>query len=510
MSKRLLRNATFGMIGSVATIGGSFASGMIVARVLGVEGTGLVTYAIWLATTGVTLVSTGLPFTLGRYLPELTARGEHDEARRLGASMLRPYMLIGSLPAIAMAAYAAWLWSHPATGSAPGMSALSPEIWLLASICGLTQTAADYGRGYLRGMQRFDRVARFTIVSSILQPLVILVGGITLGVTGALIGYAVGNVIPATLLFSVSRTKGELEPALKKRVLSYAGYRWAAEIMAAFVWARLEVLFLESYVSTTSVGLFTVGLTIANLAIQGPMMLTWGLIPHFSERVGLRQFDRLGDEFAAGTRLMSFLIMPSCFGLSAIMPRFLPLLYGSDFQDAVVPATVLVCGAGIAATSQIAWNVLWAMERADTELYFGVIGALIAVAGGFLLIPSLGPLGASFSRATTQVTVGALASWFVVKRLGFVMPMRDLSRILLAAMCCGGAARAVIMLVPDLAGLLLAIAAGAVVYLVAIRQTRALPAVDLERFSAVIARMPRSLSPRAQWLLNLVSKRAAP
>jgi len=48
MTKKLIRHSTFGMVGSLVTTLGSFASGLIVARPLGVKGAGVVAFGICL------------------------------------------------------------------------------------------------------------------------------------------------------------------------------------------------------------------------------------------------------------------------------------------------------------------------------------------------------------------------------------------------------------------------------------------------------------------------------
>jgi len=53
----------------------------------------------------VTLASTGAPFTLGRFLPELTARGEAEEARRLNAFLLKPYLFLALFAPTMMLVY---------------------------------------------------------------------------------------------------------------------------------------------------------------------------------------------------------------------------------------------------------------------------------------------------------------------------------------------------------------------------------------------------------------------
>jgi len=57
------------------------------------------------STTAVTLASTGAPFTLGRFLPELTARGEAEEARRLNAFLLKPYLFLALFAPTMMLVY---------------------------------------------------------------------------------------------------------------------------------------------------------------------------------------------------------------------------------------------------------------------------------------------------------------------------------------------------------------------------------------------------------------------
>jgi len=503
MSKRLIRNSAFGLIGSLTTTFGSFASNLIMARALGVEGTGIVTYAIWLATTAVTLSSVGVPFTLGRYLPELQSQGQPDAAAQLNAYLLRPYAILSLAMPLALVAYA---FALPSSFGDFGTHA-TPTLWFLIAACALTQSMADFARGHLRGVQKFDYVAKASFVSAICQPFVIWGASRYFGPTGALSGYIVGNAISALLIFTLPKPLKGISAELRSRVLRCASYRWLAEIMAAFVWSRLEVFFLQLSWGSGSIGLFNSGLTLSNLAVQLPVMLTWGLIPHFAERVGRKEFDRVGQDYQTGTRMMAFMLLPSCIGLSVIMPVVLPLLYGPQFADATTLAIILVCGAGLASTTTIAWNVIWAMERTDIDLFLGVIGAIVALIGDLTIIPTYGPVGAAISRVAAQSTVSILTVLFVVRSLRISLPIMDLGKILISALACGVAARLSIIVVPGPQGLPLAISLAVVVYLMAIRITKALPESDIARFRSLALALPPGLSAPAHRILNAFSGR---
>lgn len=505
MSKRLIRNSAFGLIASLTTTFGSFVSTLIIARSLGVEGTGIVTYAIWLATTAVTLSSVGVPFTLGRYLPELHTQGQPEAAAQLNAYLLKPYALLSLAMPTALLVYA---FAFPSAFGDFGTHATS-TLWFLIAACAVTQSMADFARGHLRGVQKFDYVAKAAFVSSLCQPFVIWGASHYFGPAGALSGYIVGNAISALLIFTLPKPRNGISAELRSRVLRYAGYRWLAEIMAAFVWSRLEVFFLQLSWGSSSIGLFNSGLTLANLAVQLPVMLTWGLIPHFAERVGRREFDRVEKDYQTGTRMMAFMLLPSCIGLSAIMPVVLPLLYGPQFADATTLSIILVCGAGFASSTTIAWNVIWAMERTDVDLALGIVGAIVALIADLTIIPAYGPVGAAISRVAAQSAVSILTVVFVVRSLKFSLPLMDLGKILISALACGVAARLSILLLPGPQGLPLAISLAVVVYLVTIRITKALPDSDIARFRSLALLLPPGLSAPAHRILNVFSGRGS-
>jgi O-antigen/teichoic acid export membrane protein len=501
--KRLIRNSAFGMIASVTTTLGNFASGLIVARTLGVEGAGVVAYGIWLATMAVTLTSAGVPFTLGRYLPELTSKGETDEAARLNAYLLKPYLLFALVPPALMLIYA--LTVTPGSGRFD--AGFNLPLWILVASVALTQSAADFARGYLRGMQKFDTIAKASFVAALAQPLVTILAAREFGVAGAMAGYVAGNSIPALLILSVPRPSQSVTRELRLRVLRCASYRWAAEILASFVWARMEVFFLQLSWGSGSIGLFSSGLTLANLAVQLPMMLTWGLVPHFSEQAGRKEYGRMQTDFATGTRIMAFMLLPSCFGLSAIMPELFPLLYGQEFAGAVNIAIVLVCGAGLAATTAVAGNVIWAMERTDVDFWVGLAGAAAALVADLIIIPLYGPMGAAFSRVLAQNLSSFLGVLFLVKYLRFSLPYLDLGKILIAALACALGARASLVLVPGAAGLPLAIMVGAVVYFASACLLKVLPESDIIRFRSVAGLLPKGLATQAHHILDAFATR---
>ncbi len=508
MASRFVRNSIFGVLAGVSTTLGNFISGLLLARFLGVELTGEIAFIIWLINTLVTVFVAGIPSTLSRYLPELTGAADPAIATGLQSYLFRPFLISVCIPVICLIIYAAWLGYSENPGASLARSAdtlREPVIYAIIAACCGTQAIADYVKAYYRGIQKFDLLARITIVAVTLQLVLIAAGGLVFGASGVLIGYLVGNGLPAIYIRLAIQGNRKVDPELRGRVVKYARFRWASEVLAAFVWSRIEVFFLLMWWGSGPVGYLTVGLTLANLAVQGPLMLTWGLLPKFTERFGNREFDQIRDDYQTTTRLIAILIFPACLGLAAIIPELLPLLFGQAFEPATTAAIILVSAAAIPAVSTVGSNIIWGMNRSDLEFYSGIMGGVVAILCGLTIIPAFGVVGAAVARMLTQFSAVGLVTWLMASKLEVRAPVQDLLRIFVSATICAFVARLALWLVPtSIVGVPLAILAGGVTYFIALRVFKAFPSSDADKIKVIISKFPLHVSRPVQFALKLV------
>ena len=502
-ANRLARNSAFGAIAGLFTNLSNFGISVVLARTLGVDGTGGVTYALWLITITTTVADLGVPASLARYLPELTASGQSEEAAGLTATLFRRYVVSIMGLALSVAGVAVWIWlRQPSTDVEQSVTG-NPFTVLLIGLCCAGQGLAAFAIGYHKGMQRFDDLARITMASVLVQIAATALGSHFFGVDGALAGNAAGNVLMAASAIKAGEGTGRASPDLTARVNRYAMFTWAAGAAAAFAWARIEVVFLERSWGHESVGLFMVGLTLSSMAVQGPMLLTTGLLPFLTERFGENAIDKMREAYATGTRLMAFMLFPACFGTAAIMPGLLPLIYGRQFEAGVPAAEILVAAAALGSAT-VGSNVVYAMERSDFIFYSGLVGLVLSTASGFLVIPVFGVIGAACSRALVQIILVALGQWFLARRLRFSAPYGSLAALLCAALICAGVARLLIVMLPDPLGIPIAILGGAVAYFGVVRALGALPASDAERLIFVVRSLPLDVGRFAVPVLKLM------
>ena len=504
MASRFLSNSLFGSVAGFSTTFGNFLSGILVARILGVAQTGEVAFLIWLANTTTTLSAAGIPFAISRYLPELSVKGDTAGAQGLVSTLFRRFALFLAISVLVYLGYATWLWASQSRDQFEGLRDPS-EFVLIAILCG-GQSAGDFVRAWLRGTQEFALLAKLTIAGNGLQLLLIAAGSALLGAKGALIGYIVGNSFPSILIASVLPAKASLEPELSARVWRNTHYRWASDIMAAFVWSRIEILFLQAYWGSGSVGYFTVGLTLANLAVQGPLLLTWGLLPRFTEHYGKSELGSLRDAYQSATRLMALLVFPACLGLAAIMPAVLPLLFGEAFRPSISTASLLVFASAIPAVASVGSNVLWATDRTDLDFFSGLFGAVMAVICGLTLTRAFGAQGAAASRILAQFSAIGLGVFLTAKTLKMAPPFKDLLSIFLSAAMCGCAAWLTLLWVPSNAlGVVAAVFAGALAYVVALRLLKAVHEEDVAKIRLIAAHLPSVTHATIDYVLKTVT-----
>ena len=500
MASTFVRNSVVNALAGVFTTLGGFLSSVIVARLLGVQGTGVVAYATWAVTVAVMVADVGVPGSLARFLPELRSHAGAAAGGGLIRALLRPFLVSTLAIALAFLTYALWLlWADRMASWTIDSSAYasSPLFWMLIGFICLAQALGNFVTSWLKGLQQFGDLARLTLATAVVQIAVTATGAHWFGIPGAMVGAGAGALVPAILLFSIDRAGPAMARDLQRRVTRFALESWGAYLVTAFFASRMEVFFLERSWGSHAVGLFTVSLTLSNLATQGPLLLTGALLPHLSHHIGRNDQARACALYPTSIRLMTLVVFPACLGMGAIAPVLLPIMYGSAFAPAVPTATILVSAAAVVTGTSIAGVYMIAMERTRFVLCAGLGGAALSIVAGLTIVPAFGPIAAACSRAGIQLILTAVTLWYVQRYLNCRTPLSDLGRLLAAAALCAVVARLIVTYVPTTAGLVVAIIAGALTYVLAIRILRPLPPQDIERLRAATTTLPRPLRPAA-------------
>jgi O-antigen/teichoic acid export membrane protein len=274
-------------------------------------------------------------------------------------------------------------------------------------------------------------------------------------------------------------------------------------LLQAVTNTRTEIFFLARSFGTEAVALFSIGVTLANIAVQVPILLTGSLLPHISQHMAAGDHARAADLYRTSLRIMAMMAFPACLGVAAIAPILIPLLYGKGFVDAVLPAAILMGASAASALASVAQIYMNAAERNVFSIGAGLAGAAAVVVSGLLLVPLYGVLAAALVRGGVQLFTAGFSLWYVQRHLGAPAPLGIIARILCAAFVCAGAAYCFVLLIPGPASLLVAIPVSIVTYLVALRLFSCLTFEDLASIDRMSGALPRPLSSAVKGILRL-------
>jgi O-antigen/teichoic acid export membrane protein len=486
MAQRFARNTAYGTAAGLIISVGRFATTIAMARVLGVEETGVAAFALWLISLVCAVTNLGVYTSLTRYLPELKS---NNDARQLTRLLLLPFAGVTLLTAIIFATF----YVTGVINLASKTVNLTRDVTLMVICLYVIQSLASFGLGYLIGRQEFRNVAALALISNLLQVPLVIVAGLRWGVDGVLLGYIAGGLPFALLCFGPGIGKPSLPSQLRKRLFKYTVFSGASTLANELVWARLEMAFLSHFLGSVAVGLYSVGFTLASLATQGPLLLTSGLLPYFAEAISSRRMEKAKVMLQTAMRLVAFFVLPMCFGIAAVIPELLPLVYGQSFASGSSAAMILVSAAGIGANIVVPLNFINGMERSEFLFVMNIIGAILSLALGLILVSSIGLMGAALGRALVQIYLLAASFWFLRYRLGCPLPLAQLGLLFVSAVVSACVAGLVASQMSGLTGLLLSVPAAALVYLLLVRLLRAIPDEDIERLHGLFERIPVSL-----------------
>ncbi|TCI02613.1 hypothetical protein EZV61_12480 [Corallincola luteus] len=139
-------------------------------------------------------------------------------------------------------------------------------------------------------------------------------------------------------------------------------------------------------------------------------------LPVFSRRQS--DLPKLQGLFLDATKNTGLIVIPMFVGLSALAPVLLPWIFGSEWDDAIVPVQLLAIVAALSFTRIYIPVSLTALARPGVTLTTDIIGTVIALIVTYWYGTELGALAAAFAMLLRSVVVFPFSSMGLKKVLG--------------------------------------------------------------------------------------------
>lgn len=503
MANGIIANSIVNALAGFMLLITGFASAIITARLLGPEANGIIAFSLWLVLSGASIAELGSSIMLLKMMPQLKVQG-YDAQRRRGFAAILITRTLFAVTAL-LALYAVFFLTSERFHWA---GSTAPSVALVTGILFVIQAIGSFSKFYLIGEKQLGSFFRLTVLVSTVQVGGVLFGAIYHGVEGALIGYAFGQMILFMATIPIIFSPRDWCDVPRSYLASSSILISLQFIVEAIFLNRLELLFLQQFWSVKMVGFYAAGLSISNMALQMPIQLTGSLLPFYSERRHEAGGTGLSPAVIAGvTRSLSYITLPMSIGLAAISQELVVTVFGEAFREAGLTVALLALAAPGAAFMQTLSLYFLSQDRAKERLVISLIAGALLVVGCLACVPFFGGEGAAAVRCLVFIVMCVL----MIKFLRFGSELNglyvSLVKVTLASIACGLAAAGVLQLHGGGSGIILAIVAGAIVFIPALKLFRAVPDEDAELLRRTTARLPGTLSQVAGKLIDFVAPR---
>ncbi|HET6875918.1 MAG TPA: polysaccharide biosynthesis C-terminal domain-containing protein [Jatrophihabitans sp.] len=233
----------------------------------------------------------------------------------------------------------------------------------------------------------------------------------------AVVAGMVGGGIAATLiafgwLVRTGFLRGWSRPEvpLARSVLGY-GARGQLGNLLWLVNLRLDFLILGALAGPATLGVYAVASKFAELMRLPATALNYVLYPRFTRQEPL-------SAWLDARRLLKRACVFTIAGapvLAALSVVALPLLFGSRFDSAVLPACLLLVGLSVEGAAAVGSAYLWGSGRPGANSVAMGVGVVLTVVFDLLLIPSHGAPGAAVASSIAYLGTAGLLTVLTVR-----------------------------------------------------------------------------------------------
>ena len=384
-------------------------SSIVLARMLGPEGRGLVALVLLLPDLARTFGGFGFDQANTVYA------GLEPEQRRalVGQSTILAGVMGGGIAIAGMAFY---------VFRAPGAQTLiHGPLWLyvLPLVALPAAVVCDYWGAIIRGSNRIALVNALEVGTKVasLALVLVLVGWLRLGVGGAVSADLVVNVAPVFVIVVLLKRidiwgKPSFDRPLWNRTVRFAFPVHCSTVMT-YLNYRVDQFIIAMLLPPEQLGYYVISVGLAERlwmltgAVAGP------LLPHLTNSP-----KRDPAVAAVVSRHVLVWTTAGCLIVFAFADVIVRLLYSAEFSSSVAPLRWLLPGILTLSVGKVIVAELLARKKIMYTLWTAVLTTVLNIVGNFALIPWMGIKGAALASTVSYTVASITLAWCYVRETG--------------------------------------------------------------------------------------------
>jgi len=267
-----------------------------------------------------------------------------------------------------------------------------------------------------------------------------------LGLSGMLIGYAVGGVLIGFIgLLLLSAGLARPERRHFESIVDFAKFSWLGRLQSR-TFNEVDILVLTALVPSALVGVYSVSWSITKFLTLFGSAISSTLFPELSRADSEGSDETVSTLITDALAYNGLLIIPGLFGGGLLASRLLRI-YGPEFVQGSAVLWVLILAALVYGYQEQFMYALNALNRPDIAFRVNAVFIIANVVLNIGLVATFGVLGAAVATAISA-TLGLVLSYFALRSLiSFHIPIIEIGKQFFAAVAMSGAVYASQLLV---------------------------------------------------------------
>jgi O-antigen/teichoic acid export membrane protein len=503
-SKTIARNTAWYGLENIISFATSMITSIAIARTLGPSKMGYIVYVNWIVSITSSLGSIGVPAATRKYMAEFLGGNDRATARYI---YIRTLIMQTGLAGLATLLATIWVLydSPPNYHTAAILLVFSILPSMVNFISAQANVAAEQLSANLAGS------AAGTATFFVLTLLSVFLNWGVIGICAAMFFMRLVDCL--VRLFPTMRRilawesdHVNIPTDLRARMTRFALQGVFAILLSLIVWDRSE-LFLLKRLSTDirQIAFYSVAFGLAERLLVFPAVFSAATGASSLAQYG-RDRSRLPAMTASSVRYLALVSLPLHIIAGALAGPALLTLYGKQYAGAVVVAAIapLLC-----LPKAFLGPIESLFESTDQQKYFlyaTSIASFVDIGVAWLLIPSLGAIGACLGSGAAQILAVSIMWAIGIHRYKIKLPWAFFAKIIAISSAAAAAAYFVTTHLPLVLGLVAGCIAAIVVFFGLSYLFKILESEDCNRFGAVAKSFPSAISVPLNRAFALISR----
>ncbi|MHB8696130.1 MAG: oligosaccharide flippase family protein [Solirubrobacteraceae bacterium] len=266
------------------------------------------------------------------------------------------------------------------------------------------------------GRVRLWNVLQLVLPATTLLGMLVLIVGLSKGVTGAITAWVAGQTAAAVIGLAATRAMWwpavGLRSLTRTRALLLFGLRIGVVNLLSLINYRVELVILERYRGLNGVGIYSLAVSLAELLwLVSSAVATVLVAPAIQS-----DEERAVEVVSAGVRHALLGTALLAVALGAVSPWLVPTLFGPRYQPAAGALMILLPGmVAFAPATVLAVFFSMRIGRARYAFFLALGSALTTAVVAMLLIPNYGLRGAALASTIGYISSIAIALGLFVR-----------------------------------------------------------------------------------------------